>query len=82
MHPSDTNHYDYYTVPKPSRRERDDSWSKKDIKGSLTMILKLSLACVLSSLFVALVVANAIALPPKKIAQPTGWVTIVFKNPH
>ena len=46
------------------------------------MILKLSLACALSSLFFAIVVANAIALPPNKIAQPTTWVTTVFKNPH
>ena len=49
------------------------------------MILKVSLACALSTLFVAIVVANAIALPPKKIGQPTAptpWVTTIFKNPH
>jgi hypothetical protein len=48
------------------------------------MILKLSLACAFSTLLVAVVVANAIALPPKKPApaQPTPWVTMVFKNPH
>jgi hypothetical protein len=46
------------------------------------MILKLSLACALSTLLVAIVVANAVALPTKKPAQATGWVTTVFKNPH
>ena len=46
------------------------------------MILKLSLACVLSTLLVAIVVANAVALPTKKSVQATGWVTTVFKNPH
>jgi hypothetical protein len=46
------------------------------------MILKLSHACVLSTLLVAIVVANAVALPAKKPAQATGWVTTVFKNPH
>jgi hypothetical protein len=46
------------------------------------MVLKLCLACVLSTLLVAIVVANAVALPPEKPAQATGWVTTVFKNPH
>jgi hypothetical protein len=46
------------------------------------MILKLFLACALSTLLVAVVVANAVALPPKKSVQPSGWVTTVFKNPH
>jgi hypothetical protein len=46
------------------------------------MILKLSLACVLSTLLVAIVVANAVALPTKKPAEGTGWVTTAFKNPH
>jgi hypothetical protein len=46
------------------------------------MILKLSLACALSTLFLGAVIANAIALPPKKAVEPTGWVTTVFKNPH
>ena len=46
------------------------------------MILKFSLACALSTLLVAIVVANAVALPTKKPAQATGWVTTVFENPH
>jgi len=46
------------------------------------MMLKLSLACALSTLFLGLVIANAIALPPKTPDQPSGWVTTVFKNPH
>jgi hypothetical protein len=46
------------------------------------MILKLFLASALSTLLVAIVVANAVALPPKKSAQATGWVTTVLKNPH
>jgi hypothetical protein len=46
------------------------------------MILKLSLAAALSTLFLGLVVANAIALPPRKAIEPIGWVTTVFKNPH
>jgi hypothetical protein len=55
---------------------------KKDLKDSPPMILKLSLACALSTLLVVIVVANAVALPPKKPAQATGWVTTVFKYPH
>ena len=39
------------------------------------MIVKLSLACALSTLIVAIVVASAAALPPKTSAQATGWVT-------
>ena len=46
------------------------------------MALKLSLACAISTLFVGIVVVNAVTLPPRKPAQETGWVTTVFKNPH
>jgi len=46
------------------------------------MALKLSLACGLSTLFLGIVIANAVALPPKKPPQSTAWVTTVFKNPH
>ena len=46
------------------------------------MILKLSLACALSTLFLGIVIANAIALSPKAPDQSSGWVTTVFKNPH
>jgi hypothetical protein len=46
------------------------------------MMLKFSIACALSTLFLGLVIANAIALSPKAPDQPTGWVTTVFKNPH
>ena len=45
-------------------------------------MLKLSIACMLSALFLGVVIANAVALPPKKPDQPTDWVTTVFKNPH
>jgi hypothetical protein len=46
------------------------------------MTLKLSLAGAVSTLFVGIVVANAVALPPKNLDHPTGWITTVFKNPH
>jgi hypothetical protein len=46
------------------------------------MALKLSIACVLSTLLLGIVIANAVALPPKKSDRPTGWVTTVFKHRH
>ena len=58
-------------------------WLDKDASlEDQQMALKLSLACVVTTLFLGIVVANALALSPKKPVQPTGWVTTVFKNPH
>ncbi len=47
------------------------------------LALRLSLACILSTVLLSIVVANAIDDPrPPKPAQPTQWMTDVFKNPH
>jgi hypothetical protein len=40
-------------------------------------------ACVLTTMLLGVVVANAItAPPPKKLVHVDGWTTTVFKNPH
>jgi hypothetical protein len=55
------------------------------LEGLQAMILKISVASALSTtLFLGIVIANAIDAtpPPKKPAEPAGWVTMVFKNPR
>ena len=48
------------------------------------LAVKFSLtACVLATLFLSVVVANAITAPaPKAPVHVDGWATTVFKNPH
>jgi hypothetical protein len=60
------------------------SFPRTTALGDDQMVLKLSIACALSALFLGLVIANAVALPLKSLdpISRTGWVTTVFKNPH
>jgi hypothetical protein len=47
------------------------------------LALRLSLACVLSTVLLGIVVANAIDDPrPPKPTQSPQWTTDVFRNPH
>jgi len=47
------------------------------------LALRLSLACVLSTLLLGIVVANAVEdSRPKKQPEPAHWTTLIFKNPH
>jgi hypothetical protein len=39
--------------------------------------------CVVSTVLVGLVIADAVYAPvPAQAAQESGWTTTVFKNPH
>jgi hypothetical protein len=54
-----------------------------DLEGPQTMTLKLSIACILSTLFLGVVIADAVDAPlPKRTGEPATWITTVFKNPH
>jgi hypothetical protein len=52
-------------------------------KGTTMLALRLSLACVLSTLLLGIVVANVSddVRPPKQ-PEPAQWTTTTFKNPH
>jgi hypothetical protein len=71
------------TVPNGWRLQTQGVLVEPTERGTTMLALRLSLACVLSTLLLGIVVANIIddVRPPKQ-PEPAHWTTTTFKNPH